>query len=118
MDAQGVGPEGEVPSKRDMATLTHAGNGLLLLFGGRLESGRATADAWVFDTTRYRLVAGRTGGRGPVFHLHPASAATPNCKARGMHAGQCTERMHAAGTGLSVRPDRPGGKSTSRMQSL
>lgn len=42
----------EVPQRRDMATLTEAGGGLLLLFGGRLESGRATGDAWVFDTNK------------------------------------------------------------------
>ncbi|EFJ44307.1 hypothetical protein VOLCADRAFT_121332 [Volvox carteri f. nagariensis] len=38
------------PPRRDMATLTRAGPSCLLLFGGRLESGRVAGDAWVLDT--------------------------------------------------------------------
>lgn len=39
----------EQPPRRDMASLTRAGADCLVLFGGRLESGRVAGDAWVLD---------------------------------------------------------------------
>eukprot|EP00798_Chlamydomonas_sp_ICE-L_P023107 gene23107-30308_t len=43
---------GGMPCKRDMATLTSAGPGCMLLFGGRNEGGRAIADPWVLNLTK------------------------------------------------------------------
>lgn len=35
-----------------MCTLTHVGDGKLLLYGGRNEAGRVLGDVWLYDTER------------------------------------------------------------------
>ncbi|GIL71341.1 hypothetical protein Vretimale_2762 [Volvox reticuliferus] len=61
----GMGPGAEAPSRRDMATLTRAGASCLLLFGGRLESGRVAGDAWVLDTNTHTWSQLRMPGPTP-----------------------------------------------------
>lgn len=46
-----LAPASPLPPKRDMAALLDAGDGRLLLFGGRSEAQRALNDCWVFDAS-------------------------------------------------------------------
>ncbi|GLI63873.1 hypothetical protein VaNZ11_006989 [Volvox africanus] len=61
----GLGAGAEAPSRRDMATLTRAGASCLLLFGGRLESGRVAGDAWVLDLNTHTWSQLRVPGPAP-----------------------------------------------------
>ncbi|GLC56715.1 hypothetical protein PLESTB_001138000 [Pleodorina starrii] len=63
----GPGPvfSSELPPRRDMASLTRAGASCLLLFGGRLESGRVAGDAWLLDTNTHTWSPLRMPGPAP-----------------------------------------------------
>ncbi|KAG2491620.1 hypothetical protein HYH03_009991 [Edaphochlamys debaryana] len=67
----------EQPPRRDMATLTRAGPGCLLLFGGRLESGRVAGDAWILDLATHTWSQLRIPGPSPPPRkMHAAVYAT------------------------------------------
>ncbi|KAG2448710.1 hypothetical protein HYH02_006066 [Chlamydomonas schloesseri] len=67
----------EQPPRRDMATLTRAGAHCLVLFGGRLESGRVAGDAWVLDLHTHTWSQLRIPGpTPPPRKMHAAVFAT------------------------------------------